>query len=105
MLQVVNSLEEHIFIVAMIFQELLQSSALDSWRIATQGDFEVSTYLGNLRMDPMESAESSPEHHYRSSDEEEELQTDAAMQLFLAMFCPFFLDSEWASRRKHSKMR
>eukprot|EP00435_Cladocopium_sp_Y103_P035972 s1005_g9.t1 len=58
--------------------ELLQSSALDSWRIAAQGDFEVSTYLGNLRMvDPVESAESSPEHHYRSSDEEEELQTES----------------------------
>jgi len=55
-----------------LLQELLQSSALDSWRIAAQGDFEVSTYLGNLRMvDPL-SAESSPEHHYRSSDEEEE---------------------------------
>lgn len=44
-------------------------------------------------MDPMESAESSPEHHYRSSDEEEELQTDAVVFGHVLPFLSLFPES------------
>ena len=49
-------------------QDLLHSC--DSWRVAAQGDFEVSSYLGNIRL-VCDSPDTSPEH-YRSSDEEAE---------------------------------
>lgn len=52
-----------------LLEDLLHSC--DSWRIAAQGDFEVSSYLGNIRL-IADSPDTSPEHHYRSSDEEAE---------------------------------
>lgn len=52
-----------------LLEELLQNPDLDSWRIAAQGDFHISTYLGNLHLVDSDHSPESEDHAYGPEEE------------------------------------